>query len=43
MRKQTRWMAYLSIVAMLVGSLQSVQAQPVTYRIDPFTRSSSSA
>jgi polyisoprenoid-binding protein YceI len=35
MRKQTRWMAYLSIVAMLVGSLQSVQAQPVTYRIDP--------
>jgi len=35
MRKQTRWMAYLSIVAMLVGSLQSVQAQAVTYRIDP--------
>ena len=35
MRQQTRWMAYLSIVAMLVGSLQSVQAQAVTYRIDP--------
>jgi polyisoprenoid-binding protein YceI len=35
MRKQTRWMAYISIAAMLVGSLQSVQAQPVTYRIDP--------
>ena len=28
MRKQTRWMAYISIAAMLVGSLQSVQAQP---------------
>jgi len=35
MRQQTRWMAYLSIMAMLVGSLQSVQAQAVTYRIDP--------
>ena len=35
MRKQTRWMPYLSIVAMLVGSLQSVHAQAVTYRIDP--------
>jgi polyisoprenoid-binding protein YceI len=34
MRKQTRWMAYISIVAMLVGSWQPVQAQPVTYRID---------
>ena len=35
MRQQTRWMAYLSIMAMLVGSLQSVHAQAVTYRIDP--------
>jgi polyisoprenoid-binding protein YceI len=35
MRKQTRFVAYLSILAMLVGSMQSMQAQAVTYRIDP--------
>lgn len=35
MRKQTRFVAYLSILAMLVGSMQSIQAQAVTYRIDP--------
>jgi polyisoprenoid-binding protein YceI len=35
MRKQTRFVAYLSILAMLVGSLQSTQAQAVTYRVDP--------
>jgi polyisoprenoid-binding protein YceI len=28
-------MTYLSAVAVLVGSLPSVQAQPITYRIDP--------
>lgn len=32
---RTRLMAHLAIVATLVGSLQSVQAQAVTYRIDP--------
>jgi polyisoprenoid-binding protein YceI len=35
MRKQTRFVAYLSFLAMLVGSMQSIQAQAVTYRIDP--------
>jgi polyisoprenoid-binding protein YceI len=35
MRKQTRIVAYLSFLAMLVGSMQSMQAQAVTYRIDP--------
>jgi polyisoprenoid-binding protein YceI len=35
MRKQTRFVAYLSILAILVGSMQSIQAQAVTYRIDP--------
>lgn len=35
MHKHTRFLAFLSIVAMLVGSLQSVQAQAITYRVDP--------
>jgi polyisoprenoid-binding protein YceI len=35
MLQRTRFMTYLSAVAVLVGSLPSVQAQPITYRIDP--------
>lgn len=35
MNRHSRFLAFLSIVAMLVGSLQSVQAQAITYRIDP--------
>ncbi|MCS6922979.1 MAG: YceI family protein [Fimbriimonadales bacterium] len=34
-RFRTRLMAHLAVLATLVGSWQSVQAQPVTYRIDP--------
>ncbi|MFN7017279.1 MAG: YceI family protein [Fimbriimonadales bacterium] len=32
---RTRLLAHGAILAMLVSSVQSVQAQPVTYRIDP--------
>ncbi|MCX7992643.1 MAG: YceI family protein [Fimbriimonadales bacterium] len=34
-RFQTRFWAHVAILSTLVGSLQSVQAQAVTYRIDP--------
>ncbi|MDW8107772.1 MAG: YceI family protein [Armatimonadota bacterium] len=35
MRFRTRVWAHLATVALLVGSIQSVYAQPVTYQIDP--------
>jgi polyisoprenoid-binding protein YceI len=33
--RKWRWMAYLSVLALGAGSVQSVSAQPVTYRVDP--------
>lgn len=32
---KTRWLAQLAVIATLSGSIQSVQAQAVTYRVDP--------
>ncbi len=32
---KTRWLAPLAVIATLSGSIQSVQAQAVTYRVDP--------
>jgi polyisoprenoid-binding protein YceI len=33
--RKWRWMVYLSVLALGAGSVQSVSAQPVTYRVDP--------
>jgi polyisoprenoid-binding protein YceI len=33
--RKWRWMSYLSMLALGVSSVQSVPAQPVTYRVDP--------
>jgi polyisoprenoid-binding protein YceI len=33
--RKWRWMAYLSVLALGAGSVQSVSAQPVTYQVDP--------